>query len=119
MNSFRNQLANKADIEIGDEFDYTSTYDSNSHMTGIYTLIGDLCFIIATAHIKGGWADIDYPLPVAALVNSACIATDGTKAYRISTDKTQSPTHLFIHTVADEGYQNEGNISFCLVYRYI
>ena len=119
MNSFRNQLANKADIEIGDEFDYTATYDSNSHMTGIYTLIGDLCFIIAKAHIRSGWSDIDYPLPVAALVNSACIATDGNKTYRVSTDSTQSPTHLYIHTIAEEGKQNEGDISFCLAYRYI
>ena len=116
--NFRNQLANKADIEIGDEFDYTATYDSNSHMTGIYTLIGDLCFIIATAHIKEGLTEIDYPLPVAAIVNSACLATDGVKTYRVFTDKTQSPTHLFIHTVTKEGYQNEGNISFCLAYRY-
>lgn len=119
INSLRNQLTNKADIEIGDEFDYTATYDSNSHMTGIYTLIGDLCFIIAKAHIKNGWSDIDYPLPVAALVNSACLATDGNKTYRVSTDSTQSPTHLYIHTIAEEGQQNEGDISFCLAYRYI
>lgn len=118
VNYMQSLLANKPDIEIGAEFDYTATYADDAHMTGIYTLMGDLCFIIATAHIKSGWADIDYPLPVAAVVNSACIATDGIKAYRVSTDATQSPTHLYIHTVVEGGYQNEGNISFCLVYRY-
>lgn len=113
-------LANKADIEIGAEFESPASAGDaqGAKLKGTYTLMGNLCFITAIANIKGGWGDIDYSLPVAALANSACLATDGDKTYRISTDMTQQPTKLYIHTVDSSGTQNDGTVSFCLAYRY-
>lgn len=102
--------------ESGTITDYSATYDENSKMNGSYTLMGNLCFVTASAAVKGGWADIDYQLPVAALENTAALSTDGSVSYRVSTDKSSS--HLYIHRIEEGSYQNEGNISFTLIYRY-
>lgn len=116
VSNVESELANKASYETGTISNYSATYDNNSKMNGSYALIGDLCFVMATATTKGGWADIDYPLPVAAVNNSACLATDGTKSYRVSTDKNNA--HLYIHRVEIGEYQADGEISFTLIYKY-
>lgn len=102
--------------ETGTITDFSATYDSNAKMNGSYTLMGNLCFVTATADINGGWADIDYPLPVAAIENTATLSTDGAASYRVSTDKNNSK--LYIHRVEENAYQNDGHISFTLIYKY-
>lgn len=104
------------DYEIGTITDFSATYDSTAKMNGSYTLMGNLCFVTATADINGGWADIDYPLPVAAIENTATLSTDGTVSYRVSTDKNNSK--LYIHRVEENETQNDGEISFTLIYKY-
>lgn len=108
--------SNVPTYEIGTFTGYTAEYDASSTMSGSYTLMGNMCFVTATATIKEGWGDINYNLPVAALENTACLSTDGTNSYRISTDINSS--YLYIHRVESGALQSEGTVSFTLIYKY-
>lgn len=117
VSAVENSLSNKVSFETGIISNVAATYDENSKMNGTYTLMGNLCFVMATATIKGGWGDIDYQLPVAAINNTACLATDGSKSYRVSTSTENS--HVYIHRVEESELQADGTISFTLIYKYI
>lgn len=108
--------ANVEIYETGTITDVPATYDADSKMNGSYTLMGNMCFVTATAAVKSGWTDIDYALPVAALANTATLSTDGAVSYRVSTDINNSK--LFIHRIEPDETQNDGNISFTLIYKY-
>lgn len=116
VSAVENSLSDKVSLETGVISNVSATYDENSKMNGTYTLMGNLCFVMATATIKGGWGDIDYQLPVAAINNTACLATDGSKSYRVSTSTENS--HVYIHRVEESELQADGTISFTLIYKY-
>lgn len=115
INYMNSLLENKVTKNPSGTFNYTATYDSNSYMTGSYIRFDDLVFVLAKATIKGGWADIDYPLPYTPSMNAACLSTDGTKCYRVSTSKENS--HVYIHTIDENGTQSDGTIEFTLIYQ--
>lgn len=109
------KILQDATIETG-TFSNVNAHDSNATISGSYMLLNDICIVFATATIINSWADIDYNLPVAPIVNTTALSTDSTNCYRVSTSADNG--RVYIHRVENSEYQTDGTVSFTLVYKY-
>lgn len=117
--SLQNTINAKADIESGTiTSDNQAWYSSDptKKMTGTYQLIGDYCFLSATAQRINGWGTVYYSLPVAAVASGSAAAVNDTN-YTINTATQNNISVLEIMRV-DRQTMSDGSLYFTLMYKY-
>lgn len=115
----QNTINSKADVESGtitsdNQAWYSS--DTSKKMTGSYQLIGDYCFLSATAQRIDGWGTVYYSLPVAAVASGSAAAVNDTN-YTINT-ATQNNISVLEIMRADRQTMSDGSLYFTLIYKY-
>ena len=112
-------ISGKANIESGTVPSNHAWYTDESSgytMTGNYTIIGDMCFLRATAYLIQGWARVYYSLPVAATASGATIALQSDDTYSIATGTQSNISVLEIKKIGSSS-MGSGTINFTLVYK--
>ena len=112
-------ISGKADIEKGTIPSNHAWYTDESDgyiMTGNYTIIGDMCFMRATAFLIDGWERVYYSLPVAALASGSAIAVHNNDTFSIATGTQSNISVLEIKQIGSQ-YMGSGTISFTLIYK--
>lgn len=113
-----------AEKEVGNIIsDNIAWYYENSDwkIEGTYTLIGNLCFLQASARLINGWQNIYYSLPVAAANFSQTILHWGGKEYiiQIPDEIDNNPNYSVLNIRRLDGNLCDSNdtIHFTLIYR--
>ena len=113
-------ISGKADIESGtvpsNHAWYTQEGDGYT-MTGNYTIIGNMCFLRATAYLIQGWERVYYSLPVAATASASTIALHNDGTFTIATGTQSNISVLEIRQIGSQYMSTGGTISFTLVYK--
>ena len=113
-------ISGKADIESGNVPSnhawYTQEGDGYT-MTGNYTIIGNMCFLCATAYLIQGWERVYYSLPVAATASASTIALHNDGTFTIATGTQSNISVLEIRQIGSQYMSTGGTISFTLVYK--
>ena len=112
-------ISGKASIESGTVPSNHAWYTDESSgyiMTGNYTIIGDMCFLRATAYLLQGWARVYYSLPVAATASGATIALQSEDTYSIATGTQNNISVLEIKKIGSSS-MGSGTVNFTLVYK--
>lgn len=113
-------ISGKADIETGtipsNHAWYTEESDGYT-MVGDYSIVGDMCFLRATAHLIQGWERVYYSLPVAAVTSGSTIALQYDNFFSVATGFQSNISVLEIRQINSQYMSGGGTISFTLVYK--
>lgn len=113
-------ISGKADIESGtvpsNHAWYTQEGDGYT-MTGNYTIIGNMCFLRATAYLIQGWERVYYSLPVAATASGSTLALHNDGTFTVATGTQSNISVLEIKQIGSQYMSTGGTISFTLVYK--
>ena len=112
-------ISGKANIENGGIPSNHAWYTEASQgytMTGNYTIIGDTCFLHASAKCISGWERVFYSLPVACTASSATIALSGSNTFTIATGVIDNISVLEIKQMGTSSMSGD-TIIFTLIYK--
>lgn len=113
-------LNGKAGIESGTIPSNHAWYTDESQgytMTGDYTIIGDMCFLRATAYLIQGWERVYYSLPVACAASSTAVGLHENDTFTIATGTQNNISVLEIKQIGSQYMSTGGVVNFTLAYK--
>ena len=103
--------------------------DTAYRMAGNYRLKDGFCYLTVSAHLRDGWTNLSYNLPVPAIKNATSLISNGTRLYEVTLgliNTGATTTYLTISPIENKMYPSpssaisaaEGYVYFTFCYRY-